>query len=88
MIWPSAKASSWLRRYADEVAGVAYTIEGDDTLYMCAGVAYYAVLHGVGYNTKKEFINLIKVHMGLDDDFLEIALSEIENNTFNTEKNK
>jgi hypothetical protein len=76
--WPSAKCSTWLKTYADGVASDAYKMGGDDFLYSCAGVAYYAVSAGVGYNTKEQFINLILNHMKLGIYFLEDAIEEIE----------
>ena len=78
MAWSAARASTWLKRYADEVASDAYSSGGDDLLYACAGAAYYAVIQGVGYNTKEEFSNLILSHLDLGQDFLEEAIGEIE----------
>lgn len=78
MNWSPAKASTWLRRFADDVAGDSYKDGGSDDLYASAGAAYYAVLHGVGYNTRAEFSDFFIEHMGLDESFLEEALYEIE----------
>ena len=77
-MWNAARASTWLKNYADAVAGDAYKMGGDETLYQCAGVAYYACIAGVGYNTKEEFYNLIIHHMKLSPDFFAEAVSEIE----------
>lgn len=76
--WPSAKASTWLRNYADDVAGDAYKMGGEEALYACAGAAYYAVIHGIGYNTRQEFISFVVDHLKLDKVFLADALQEIE----------
>jgi hypothetical protein len=78
MNWNAARASTWLKRFADDVGGDAYKMGGDDVLYCVAGAAYYAMIHGVGYNTKDEFKNFVTKHMGLDQDFLEDAIQEIE----------
>lgn len=76
--WSPAKASTWLRKYADDVADDAYKDGGDDLLYACAGVAYYAVLHEIGYNTREEFSEFVIKHMGFNQDFLKDALEEID----------
>lgn len=76
--WPSAKASTWLRNYADDVAGDAYRDGGDHSLYAAAGAAYYAVIMGLGYNSRQEFIDFFSHHLQLGDDFLSEALQEIE----------
>lgn len=78
MIWPFARASTWLREYADDVASDAYHHDGDEVLYAAAGAAYYAVRMGIGYNTKQEFIDFWHTHLKLDDDFLQEAIEEIE----------
>jgi len=78
MNWNGAKASTWLKNYADQVAGDAFNMGGDDVLYYCAAIAYYAVSKGIGYNTEEEFCELITKHMGLSQDFLDDALFEIE----------
>jgi hypothetical protein len=78
MSWSPARCSTWLKNYADEVARDAFNMGGDDVLYACAGIAYYAVSKGIGYNTKEEFSELITEHMGLDQNFLYEVLLEIE----------
>jgi hypothetical protein len=78
MKWSGARASTWLKRYADDVASDAYKMGGDDCLYSAAGAAYYAVIHGVGYNTKEEFVELMLSHIGLDWECVEDAIKEIE----------
>jgi len=78
MSWNSAKVSTWMKRFADDVAGDAYKMGGDDVLYCVAGAAYYAVIHGVGYNTKEEFKVFITDHLKLDQDFLDDAIDQIE----------
>lgn len=80
MIWNSKKAAHWLKTYADDIAADAFDMGGDDTLYSCAGCAYYAMSHGVGYKTKADFSELILKHMRLSEDFLEEALYDIEHN--------
>jgi len=80
MNWSPTKASSWLKQYADDLASDAYKAGGDDLLYACAGAAYYAVLHGVGYNTKQEFSDFLQKHIGLDEDYIKEAIEEINRN--------
>ena len=79
MNWSAAKASTWMKRFADDTAGDAYKMGGDDVLYCVAGAAYYAVNMGVGYNTKEEFKSFIINHLKLDQDFLDDAIEQIEN---------
>ena len=78
-MWNSAKCSTWQKKYADGVAADAFEMGGDDVLYACAGAAYYAMIHGKAYHTKEEFCQFVKLHLGLDQDFLDQALKEIEN---------
>jgi hypothetical protein len=76
-MWSPAKASTWLKNYADSVAGDAYEDGGTEFLYAAAGAAYYAVISGVGYNSKEEFKDFIINHMKLNQDFFEEAVNEI-----------
>ena len=78
MTWPAARASTWLKNYADDLAGDAYKSGGDDLLYACAGAAYYAVINGLGYNSKEEFSKFFLIHLGLDQDYLAETLKVIE----------
>lgn len=78
MSWNSARASTWLKRFADDVADDAYKMGGDDVLYCVAGAAFYAVNKGIGYNTKEEFKNFIRDHLKLDQDFIDDAIEQIE----------
>jgi len=77
-MWKPAKASTWLKRYADDVAGDAYKMGGDESLYASAGAAYYAVIHGVGYDTKEEFEQFLLSQIGLIQEYVDEAIEEIE----------
>jgi hypothetical protein len=77
MSWNAAKASTWMRRYADELASDAYKDEGNTFFYACAGAAYYAVYAGVGYNTEQEFRAFVRDHFHLGEDFADGAVKEI-----------
>lgn len=79
-MWDRNRCANWLMSYANSVASDSYKMGGDELLYSCAGAAYYAIHNGIGMNTKKEFIDLIVDHFKIDDDdFIEEAISEIEN---------
>ena len=79
MAWNAARASTWLKRYADEIAGDAYRFGGEQCLYAPAGAAYYAVSMGVGYNTKKEFQEFWRHHLEINDEiWLQDVIKEIE----------
>jgi len=79
MSWSAAKASTWLRRYADDLAGDAYKDGGIETLYAAAGAAYYAIIHGVGYNTQREFEEFLADHILLDHELIIEIVEEINN---------
>ena len=76
--WSPAKASTWLKNYADDVAGDAYKDGGIPFLYAAAGAAYYAVEHGVGYSTREEFSEFFLEHMGMGKDFLADTLEAFD----------
>ena len=78
MAWNAARASTFLKNFADKVCHDAYHMDGDELLYAAGGAAYYAVVHGVGYNTKEEFEDFWFQHLMLDKDFLQEALQQIE----------
>lgn len=80
MNWPVAKCSTWLKNFADTVAGDAYKDGGIEFLYAAAGAAYYGVNFGIGYNSQAEFENFVLNHMKLDMDFLQEAIKEITRN--------
>ena len=76
MSWNAARASTWMRNYADDLARDSYYRGAD--LYAEAGAAYFAVSEGVGYNTEAEFRLFVKQHLKLDDDFADDAVKEIK----------
>ena len=78
MSWNQAKASTWMKRYADDLASDAYKEGGEiEWMYAAAGAAYYGVIHGIGYNTEKEFRQFLKNHIKLSDVFIDEAVEEI-----------
>lgn len=76
MSWNAAKASTWMRNYADDVAGDTYYRGAD--LYAEAGAAYYSVIKGVGYKTQAEFEQFLSEEIGLTQDFIDDAVKEIK----------
>jgi hypothetical protein len=77
--WSAAKASTWLKNYADELGKDALQHK-EEWMWACAGATYYAVIHGVGYNSRQEFIDYLSTHLNVDADSMLIqdALEEIE----------
>jgi hypothetical protein len=78
MSWSPAKASTWLKNYADDVARSAYDSGGDAMLYACAGAAYYAVLYEVGYNSERDFKKFFLTHLELGKPYLDEVLQELK----------
>lgn len=76
MSWNAAKASTWLKRYADDLADDA-SRDNQDWMWACAGAAYYCVIHGVGYNTQQEFEQTLRNWVKVDEHFIQDAVEEI-----------